>query len=204
MSDITADFIAVTKKIVAELRGILTTLHLIRDDVKVIRDQMESESNKQDPNRKANDSRAQPGNGMAARRNVVDDNLASHKHDEGEPKTRRHFQTFKENFWKYITKPKTYVGVVALVFLVLYTCETRKTNKLTETATNINKASLVTAQRAWIGPKAVPFVTRDSTGAPIRVGQVLRNYGPSPALNLGIGPTPVEVVALGSSIDPVI
>jgi hypothetical protein len=38
MSDITTDFIKVTKKIHADVRAVLTTLHLIREDVKVIRE----------------------------------------------------------------------------------------------------------------------------------------------------------------------
>src|ERR1700722_18787699 len=60
MSDITTDFVKVTKKIVAEVRGVLSALHLIREDIKLIREQVEARGGKQSSETQAVKAEAQP------------------------------------------------------------------------------------------------------------------------------------------------
>ncbi|HYW40046.1 MAG TPA: hypothetical protein VE957_18190 [Terriglobales bacterium] len=140
MSNITTDFVATTKKIVVEVRSILTALHLIREDVKVIRDQVVSEANKQKPYQQTDQSDTEHSNGAASRGKVLNVNDAHGKKENGSKKTRAWYQDFKTNAFKAARKPRFFVELIALLGLGLYTCETHRTNNLTEES-----------ERPWMG-----------------------------------------------------
>jgi hypothetical protein len=123
---------------------------------------------------------------------VADDDHANDEHTEGESKARRLFKKLKKNFWKDLTQPKTYVEFLALVFLILYTCETRRTNNLTQrsltqSATQFTdsqkttKEEFVADQRPYVWPAGtVTFPIK--SGEQIRANVYFVNYGKTPAI----------------------
>jgi hypothetical protein len=146
MSDVTTDFIRATKKIHADVRGILASLHLVREDVKIIREQAVEHADKERSNQHANDSDEEPAKGLVHGSQVAHANATKHKKYEGESKTRRTFRKLKKNFWRDSKKPKTYVEFAALLFLIIYTCETRRTNNLTKSTLENSKRQFVESQ----------------------------------------------------------
>ncbi len=139
MSNITTDFITATKKIHADVRAVLSTLHLIREDVKVIREDAIQSTDKRSSDHQTNDSNEKEAQGIVNRGHVANTNNSREKETKSDSKIGRAFQNFKNNLWRDVQKPKTYVEFAALIFLVLYTCETHKTNVLTETSLNLVK-----------------------------------------------------------------
>src|SRR5437660_1181699 len=128
MSNITTDFITATKKIHADVRSVLTSLHLIREDVRIIREETVESANKERNQQQKNDPNEKPSKRIVGGIDMADTNDPQKKKDESESKTRRFSCKFKKNLWKYVQKPQTYIEFLALLFLVLYTCETRRTN----------------------------------------------------------------------------
>jgi len=139
MSDITTDFVKVTKKIVAEVRGVLSALHLIREDIKLIREQVEARGGKQSSETQAVKAEAQP---------TCDPRVA--ERSKGNSKIPQFFKDITKNLWRDLRKPKTYIELGAFVFLVLYTCETRRTNTLTKTALKNSKDQFRADQRPYV------------------------------------------------------
>jgi hypothetical protein len=196
MSNITTDFVRATNKIYAKVSSILADLHLIREDVKVIREQAIDHAYKQ-----ANDSNEKQDHAIVTRGGVTDKNSA-HEEDPGsESKISRGFRKFKKNLWKDIQKPKSYVEFAALVFLVLYTCQTKRTNDLTQTAIWRSKQQFDQGQAAgaeqfrldqrpyiWQTPgpgyPEKPNVKSflPAIGQAPKCGTLYQNYGRSPAI----------------------
>jgi hypothetical protein len=57
---------------------------------------------------------------------------------------------FSSKFWKRLHDPRFVIEIVALVGLVFYVCETKRTNDLTQGALDLNKRLIKTAQAASI------------------------------------------------------
>lgn len=105
-------------------------------------------------------------------------------------KFRNSMRTFKRRVLREVHQPRFIVEVAALLGLAIYTCETRRTNNITETAIIQSRDQFSQDQRPYI------WLTKDGTGAPefLRnlkqpqspIGQIIwayhyTNYGKSPA-----------------------
>jgi len=92
MSNITTDFIAATKKIHADVRAVLTTLHLIHEDIKIIRDQTVSESDEQTPQQYAGDPDAKQTEEPRAGARSLNVDQTNSKKDESAQETQSYFR----------------------------------------------------------------------------------------------------------------
>jgi hypothetical protein len=113
---------------------------------------------------------------------------------EGPDSSHSFVQEFKKNLRKDLRKPKTYVELAALIFLVLYTCETRRTNNLTKLALSTSEKQFVLSQttskdqflkdqRPYIWPmKLEP--AKPIIGQSVKANVFLANYGKTPALKM--------------------
>jgi hypothetical protein len=140
MSNITTDFVTTTKKIVGEVRSVLTSLHLIREDVKVIREQVVSNSNKQAADQQENHTSENQSEGLAGRGQILNVNESDGEEYQSEHQTRSYLHDLVDGLKKEARKPRFIVELMALAGLAFYTCETRRTNDLTQKALNIQSS----------------------------------------------------------------
>lgn len=157
MGNITTDFISATKKIHADVRAVLTALHLIREDVKFIRDQSATESNGEEteeehPSKLHLNAPKKDHNSYAAKQYALDE---------------QRFGLEKKAFW---------VGTGTLVFVAMYTglsgiqsCESKRSADAAviaadaaKGAANIAQQALTVQNRAWIEPRIEPPWDTDS------------------------------------------
>jgi len=108
--------------------------------------------NEQDANHYEAKADAQAGSGLITNSEGADEDHANGKGTEGESKTKRFLNKLHKNVWKDLEKPKTYVEFAALVFLILYTCETHKTNELTLRSLTANEKQFRIQQRPYVSP----------------------------------------------------
>jgi hypothetical protein len=132
MSNITTDFIAATKKIHADVRAILTALHLIREDVKTLRDRSIGDGDKQPSQKQTSDSCT-----VDSRSSALKTNQSNRDEEESGDDSASGFRGFKERWRKSLRKPIVQLEMAALIGLALYTCETRRTNNLTTKSLDI-------------------------------------------------------------------
>lgn len=102
---------------------------------------------------------------------------------------------FFSMFWKKLHDPQFVIEVLALVGLVLYVCETKRTNDLTQQALEDGRTHFNQSQRPWVGMAGeVALLENSESGGVFKfvVGYKLRNFGSSPGLN--------TVVALNSPV----
>jgi hypothetical protein len=125
MGNITTDFIAATKKIHADVRAILTTLHLIQADVKVI-----AEKGISGPEEK-------PPEGPPGRSKALNVDESNGEQEEAGNATGHYFEDLISSFKKSSRTSKFWFELAALAIVVTYTCETKRTNDLTEKAVNL-------------------------------------------------------------------
>jgi len=142
MGNITADFISATKKIHADVRAILTMLHVIRADMRAMSEQSVLSRNDQTKAQQTENSNSEPEEGFTVGSDVDNTNPTKNKKAETHDGKNGTLQNLKRNFWEDVAKPKTYVEFLALVFLVLYTCETKRTNDLTESSLKFTRDSI--------------------------------------------------------------
>jgi hypothetical protein len=181
MSNITTDFINATKKIHADVRALLVTLRLVREDVKFIRDQgtasnHTTEAAKEQPADHSVVSSGEQGKTHNARQQTLDEKRFGLEQD-----------AFKVGKW-------------TLAVLALYTaltayqsCQAKRSADATVIAANAAKNSADTAkdtltrsQRPWLGIDHAPTITFYPVGAvPAATAVVIRNFGPLPALGVG-------------------
>jgi hypothetical protein len=142
MSDITTDFIKATNKIYAKVAAILTNLQVIENDVKLIREQAVSNANAPYSDAHASDSENQPELRLRKSSDTVkgsqpkgDSNNSNGEHNSG-------FRGFKKRWRKSIRKPVIQLEIAAIIGLVIYTCETRRTNNLTEQSLDLTRNSM--------------------------------------------------------------
>jgi hypothetical protein len=179
MSNVTTDFIAATKKIHADVRAVLASLRLIREDVKVIRENTAEKADEQPAEQEAGNPHCPSPrpNGI----NVTDERHSNSQQTEGNSKAQRSFQEIKNNLWEDLKKPKTYIEILALIFLILYTCETKRTNDLTSTAVQNAKDQFRVDQRPYVWPGLL-LTAEIKMGEKLRVNAYFVNYGKTPAI----------------------
>lgn len=102
----------------------------------------------------------------------------------------------EKNWWD---KCKPFVELVGIGLLAVYTaytikmyCANNRAANAASSAAETAKQALVTGQRPWLGPKANPTVIFDNAGHPQSMELTMKNFGPSPALHVGVGPNPLE------------
>jgi hypothetical protein len=151
MSNVTTDFVSATKKIASTARAILATLQTMNDNVGVIRENVMSERDKEKTHSQTNDSDYEVD---AASGKTSQGSQAKRKKEDSKQEEKSAFSLFKNEWWKYISKPKAQVAILTLVIIGIYTCETRTTNELTEKALTLQ----FTLSRAFIQITLANFV----------------------------------------------
>jgi hypothetical protein len=191
MGDITTDFITATKKIHADVRAVLAALHLIREDVKVICEQSVEQADAQRHNQETEDS-AKKQTQRVVTGSKADADPTHKEHANGNSKVDRYFEEFEKNLWADLKKPKSYIELAALIFLILYTCETRRTNNLTKAALQTSKKQFTQSQstlkeqfqndqRPYVWPLAIDAVP-PTVKQPVRAFVYMANFGKTPAI----------------------
>ena len=143
MSTITTDFITATKKIHADVRAILTTLHLIRADVKAVREQTVIVSEQKLSDQQAAHLDQKQRDGIASGSKVLNVNQPNGEQEDVEQPSGSYFGALKKSFQKSVRTVKFWFEFAALLVVIAYTYETFQTNTLTERALRIDK-------RAWM------------------------------------------------------
>ena len=105
--------------------------------------------------------------------------LVNMHESKGEENERKHgittyFHDLRKGMAKQLRKPKFFVELLALVGLVLYTCETRRTNDLTQ-------ASLQLQNKPWIAMHNVNTDKTVDTKTEFGAYTTVENFGHSPA-----------------------
>jgi hypothetical protein len=176
MSDITTDFIRATNKIYAKVATMLTHLQIIEGDVKLLRENSIKDSTEPPTDDQANDSKEKNQDAILS----SDASQSEGNQNKGTEETKNPFYRFLKRWWDELHKPKFQVAVLTLMGLVAYTCETHRTNDLTQ-------QGLTQSQRPWTGPERSPFLTLDQTNKGIEAQSALtvKNFGASPSLHGG-------------------
>lgn len=192
MSNITTDFIAATKKIHADVRAILTHIKLIYEDIRGMREAAISPPKNDSANNKTQKPENPEPNGTAP-----EGHLNSGKPASQETNSEQHSQSGLSEFLTRLKentrKPKFWIEVGALLGLIAYTCETRRTNDLTERALKNSKDQFIKSQefsgkqfqsdqRPYIWPVLREPEKPPKPGEPIRVNVFFINYGKTPAI----------------------
>jgi hypothetical protein len=196
MSNITTDFVTTTKKIVSEVRSVLTTLHLIREDVKTIREQVVSNANEPAPSARTSDSRQQPQNADPTEWHILNQDQTNRKQETSDDKQRGKIYRCLHKWWKALKNPRFQVELAALIGLAYYACETTRTNNLTDTALQTSKTQFAESQKTTKEQFEVdqrPFIwlsklepEKIKAGEKIQWSYWLTNYGKTPAVNAHI------------------
>ena len=147
MSDITTDFIKATNKIYAKVATILTNLQIIEGDVKLIREQSVKNAHEPHTDADAGTSKDQPQVASGAPSDAVKGSQARRDKHHSDGESASFLERFKKRWKKSLRKPIVQVEIAALIGLGFYTCETHRTNTLTERAMRIDK-------RAWMDVKS--------------------------------------------------
>ncbi len=182
MSNITTDFIAATKKIHADVRAILTSLHLIANDVKTIREQTVSDSNKESTNTQTPNPDSKQTDRTSGGSKGLDMHKSGSDKNGSEQKTDPYFRTFVEQLKQHAREPRFIMEVLALLGLFFYSCETRRTNNLTQIAIGNAEENFIKdhAPSVWVTPQP-PMLNLNEN---FRWDVQYANYGRSPALEL--------------------
>src|SRR5580692_803262 len=115
MSDITTDFIKVTKRILAKVAAILTHVEVIEGDVKSICEHSIEHSHKPDSDSNASNAEKQ----IAASIHASDTSQSSRKKNNGKNDSKHGFQGFKKRWRKSLKKPMVQLEIAALIGLTL-------------------------------------------------------------------------------------
>jgi hypothetical protein len=178
MGDITTDFITATKKIHADVRAVLTALHVIRDDIKVIREQSIINANEPSP-------QDQTANSQQKNQNSVlpsNSGQSERQKQEGENRVPHRFHHFFQRWGRDLQKPKFLVGIATLAFLITYTCQTRRANDLTKESIAQSQRNFILGERPYVWPAKIEPL-------PMKVGEKVManvysvNYGRTPAIH---------------------
>jgi len=180
MSNITTDFITATKKIHADIRAVLLALHLIRDDVKLIREKSDAQaaSSQKDSSREIptdNTLNREPRTletGHPERQQDTSDN-------EGENFIKRLCRRWRAS----LMKPKFQIAVATLIAIVIYTREVNKSNKVAENTLSWTKEQFETDQRPYIAMIRADMMNKPEAGQAVNFRMTLQNVGKTAALN---------------------
>ncbi len=164
MSNITTDFVKATKKIHADVRAVLTALHLIADDVRAIKEKSGTNGD-QNESREENES---AGTVCAA---------------ENNPGANETKQDTPEELRFRLEKKAYRVGLWTLLILALYTVLTGYQSRQSRNMVELTRKTSEREDRAWVAvqPKG-PFriVAGEELGFPF----ILVNTGKTPARHI--------------------
>jgi len=150
MSNVTTDFIAAIKKVHGDVRLLLAKLHIIERSVESIKEAVSPRS-APTPNGEASAAHQEPGdNAPHGTPHDLDGSKAKRKENNSQSKQANGFHRFAGEWWKTIKRPRTQIELAALLGLTLYTCETRRTNNITERNLNFQLSFAQTQQRAYV------------------------------------------------------
>jgi hypothetical protein len=139
MSNVNIDFVNTAKKILASTRQILTTLHLIREDVKTIRDQSVEDGIHKGPKQQTSDPNKEQGKGVSIGSHVLNENEARSTKPKNENQTKPFLKDFVDRLKRKSRNPRFVIEVLTLMGLLAYVCETTRTNDLTEKAIQLTR-----------------------------------------------------------------
>lgn len=108
-------------------------------------------------------------------------NETNSQEEETEEATGGYFGDLIKSFKRSTRKAKFFIELAALVVVILYTCETHRTNRLTERALKQSKQQFADDQRPYIwfvGMRAVPWTTDKK----LQENIYFANFGKTPAL----------------------
>lgn len=180
MSDITLDFVKATKRILEKVATILTHIERVEGDVKSIRERIVDKGDAPAPDSQSSNPELDGLKALPATKPTKAKMDKEQRRDESEGFFQRQFSRWK----RQIQKPRFQVGVLTLVFLIFYTCETKRTNDLTERAMNLD-------QRAWVGivfPITMVDATKIEANVPFKFKIRFKNSGKTPALKISYDP----------------
>jgi hypothetical protein len=166
-----------TNKIYAKVAAILTHLQIIEGELKSIREQTVDSPDHHGSNQHTRDSSKKQDEGVVGRSHMANAEYAKNKNYEGESKIGHCKRKLKKNLWKDVQKPKTYLEFFALMFLILYTWETHRTNNLTHTAMRVDP-------RAWVGISTKEPAAANLTNDNLDFTIAFEHAGKSPAINM--------------------
>jgi hypothetical protein len=149
MSDITTDFIKATNKIYAKVAAILTHLQVIEGDVKSIRDQSVKYAG--EPSSHSDES--DPGSQVKAaifRPDTVNSGKPNRNQQSGDNDASSFFQNLEKRWKKSIRKPAIQIEIAAVIGLCVYTCETHRTNNLTQRSIESTEKRVRAEDRPYI------------------------------------------------------
>ncbi len=199
MGNITTDFIAATKKIHADVRAILITLRLIREDVKAISDQAVGEADSQASDQQKDHPEKEQSNRASIGSQVLNVNQSNGEQENPSKTTGSYLGDIYESFKRSFRTAKFFLELAALVVVIVYTCETKRTNDLTEASLQTSKyrfdesertskIRFESDQRPYVWPaKFMDF--------PVKIHQQIMtsvyyvNYGRTPAIKMRSGGT---------------
>jgi hypothetical protein len=192
MGNITTDFITATKKIHADVRAILTALHLIGNDVKLIREHSVDNANKPTANAQAQNSKQEPAETVSSLNTSKSEGDKNKRKEYANGSFHRFLQRWRNN----LKKPKFQITILTFVVILVYTCETRRTNDLTKQALNTGARQFRLQQRPYIsvmsfkmwdaicGGKPKDETQGFDVGKPLVVNITYKNIGKTTAINL--------------------
>lgn len=205
MSDITTDFIKATNRILAKVATILTHVEVIEGDVKLIREQVIEETDKPASGKQANNTDTERQTSVS----TLNATQAKRQTEQTEHQENSFLRRQFERWRKKLKKPAFQLEVAAVLGLVLYTCETHRTNNLTQQNLDLTRNSI--AGEIVIGDWK--FSSAPIAGKPISVRAPLTNIGHAPTLygfnamvfrwtDLPGGDIPLETPALDTVMEP--
>lgn|SRR5258708_1955258 len=147
MGNITTDFINATKKIHADVRAILRTLHLIQADVRAISDKGVSEPQEQPTEQKVQTTNHEQAKGLSGGSKALNVNEANGEQEKSGDTAGNYFYDLINSFKNTSRTSKFWFELVALAVVVTYTCETKRTNDLTHDTLDISQGAYVSIGR---------------------------------------------------------
>jgi hypothetical protein len=174
MSDITTDFITATKRILAKVSSILTHIEVVEGDVKLIREHAVKNTEKPTSNEQRNGAHEQSRQPLP----TLNATKSKGQKEQSKDATDGHLRRLYEPWRKQIQKPRFQVSLLTLVFLIAYTCETRRTNKLTQRALEFQRDSIAAELAIGSTDLFEPIAPNTHIG----VSTTINNIGHSPAL----------------------
>jgi hypothetical protein len=171
MSNVTTDFINATKKIHADVRGLLNEVRSIGREVSTICEQTIASSKQQTPDQRTQDADDKQSN-----------NQTKGKIDGGKQEAEPYLETLVRSAKEQLRNAKFWVELFALIGLVAYTYETKRTNDLTDRSITQSQNNFIFDERPYVWPAKIEPL-------PMKVGENIManvysvNYGRTPAIH---------------------
>jgi hypothetical protein len=191
MLNIPAEFVKATNKIAADVRGVLVLLRLVREDVRIIREQVISDANKHEGNAQKNDTGEKETERVVLLSHAANKNSPDTKKADGESKTPSRFQVLKHLLRRYLFNPKNLVELGAFILLGIYTCQTKRTNDIADRTFKASKYQFEIERRPYLWQMSAVGTDKknmhvrwgEEGGSPlVSVGMEIQNFGQSAAI----------------------